>query len=238
MEPRTINNQNHLRKCGRLFTHYSLSQLSLLLVALVPTRLRCFIPKTIAPAYREVRAGMNALVKSCIATINRRVVCGLLIMLVGTPLAYCIYGFFERGGSRVPDWYHVNFWHFFFFLRFQISQVVFLTGLYIYMMESQKIKVLAIYHGFMLMALFQNVVAESNEDIWRGINWYLFGAFAVLCLTFYFMLDWLAKRKFHGEDRYIAREQGLLQVAFAMPAEQFRDNMVKNLNEKYEFQKQ
>lgn len=235
MEHRTIINQNTFLKCARLFTRYFSSQLLSPLAALVPNRIRCFIPMTIAPAFKDLHAGTLALVKSCTATINRRVVAGLLIMLIGTPLAYTIYTYFDRG-VKVSGWYHVNFWHLFFLIRFQVSQIVFFLGLYIYMMESHKIKILALYHGFVLMAITQNIFADSNDDIWQGMNWYLFSSFAVLSLSFYFLLDWLVKRKFHGEDRFAARVKGLYQIAFAVPAEEFREKMVETLKGKYELQ--
>ncbi len=180
-----------------------------LVFGLAQIRTRFSIPKMIVLAFREVHAGIVALVASF--TASRRIYVGLGVMLVVAPVSYHSFMLFDRGhhillaGIDMCGWYHHNYWHLFFLLRYQIAGVVFLTGLYLVLSKNPLAKFISVYMGFILMGLVLNIFAESNDDIWDTMNVALFGSGICLSLAFFFLIDWLAHRYFHRKLAFDAR---------------------------------
>lgn len=201
---------------------------------LAQIKIRFFIPKMIAHAYKAQHAGMVALVES--STVNKKILVGLAVMLAGAPLSYFTYGIFDRGYHPAEYWYHHNYWHLFFLIRYQIAQIVFLIGLYIALPQNSIKKFIAPYLGFVLMGITMNVVAESNDDIWDIMNITLWAAGIVLSLILFFLIDWLTWRKFHRVDAFEAREKGLYQIADDVTPEKFKSMVMETWRNKFEFQ--
>lgn len=131
---------------------------------------------------------------------------GLCVMFIAAPFSYCFYIFFE--GSRtvfIGDWFHSNLFHFFFLIRFQISGVIGLVGLYIYLEQDRRVKVLAPAIGFLLMSLVLNVFADSNDDVWDLGSFVLWGACTCLSLVILYGIDYFTWRKFHKQDGFERR---------------------------------
>lgn len=183
-------------------------------------------------ASRGVHAGLVALINS--STVNNRIYVGLGLMLVCAPLSYCTYAIFDRD-THIPSWYHINYFHLFFLIRFQIAFSVLFIGLYHYLGQSRRVKILSIPLGFLFMSIAVNVMAESNEDIWRIANISLWGAGICLSLTLFYGLDYFAWRKYHRADSFEARQKGLYQIADSVDAKKWKSMMMDTLRQKYEF---
>jgi len=183
--------------------------------------------------FKALSAGLLALVNS--TTVNKRIYVGLVLMLACAPLSYCSYALFEKDAPQLEGWFHYNHFHLFFLIRFQIAFSVFFIGLYHYLGKSRRVKILAIPLGFLFMSIAVNVMAESNEDIWRIANLSLWGAGICLSLTIFYGLDYFAWRKFHRADSFEAREKGLYQIAYDVDPEKFRSMVMETWRQKNEF---
>lgn len=155
-------------------------------------------------------------------------------MFVAAPVAYFAYAMFDRG-HHILGYYHHNYWHLFFLIRFQVSEVVFLIGLYILFSKSPYAKAISVKLGFVLMAMTMNIAAESNEEIWDTFNIYLWGAGVCFSLALFFLLDFMVWKKFHRIDSFDARQKGLYQIADSVDAEKWKSMMMETLRQKYEF---
>lgn len=195
---------------------------------------KSFTPKTIARAFKAQIAGILALVNLYSAKINRRILVGLVVMYVGATLFYFSYTVFDRE-RHILGWYHHNYWHLFFLIRYQISQIIFLIGFYIGLPQYSIKKAIAPYLGFLIMGMVLNITAESNDDIWDTMSlvWWLAGtAFSV---ALFLGLDHVAHRKYHRADSFDARQKGLYQIADSVDAEKWKSMMMETLRQKYEF---
>lgn len=199
---------------------------------LAQIKTRFFIPLMIVRAFRALHAGIVALILS--STANKRILCGLGLMLAGAPLVYFTYAIFDRE-HLVPGWYHHNYWHLFFLIRYQLAQIVFLIGLYIALPKTPITKFIAPYLGFVMMGIAINVMADSNDDIWDTLNVTLWAAGVVLSLTLFFLIDWLAHRKFHRVDAFEARLEGIFQISEDMPLDKIGSMFLTTWKAKKEF---
>jgi hypothetical protein len=186
----------------------------------------------IVHASKDLSAGLLALLFA--ATANRRIYFGLVLMFVCAPLAYCWYALFDRA-HHIPGWYHVNYFHLFFLIRVQLAFSVFLIGLYYFLPVDKRTKLLSIPLGYLLMSIAANVMATCNEDIWRIGSLSLFAAGVCLSLVLFFGLDYFTHRRFHQQDRYEARLEGIFQIAEDLPAEKVKSMFVTTWRERKEF---
>lgn len=182
--------------------------------------------------YRDLVAGLHALINA--STVNNKIYVGLILMLVVAPLSYCTYELFDRS-YHVPGWYHLNFFHLFFLIRFQIAFSVFFIGLYYYLPSEPRVKILSIPLGFLFMSIAINVMADSNDDIWRIANASLWAAGICLSLVIFYGLDYFSWRKFHRADAYEKRLDGIAQVADELPPEKVASMFVTTWRERREF---
>ena len=185
-----------------------------------------------APVFKEVHAGLVALVMA--TTVNRRIYVGLALMIVVAPLSYCWYALFDRA-HHIVGWYHVNYFHLFFLIRFQIAFSVFFIGLYNYLPRDPRTKVLAIPLGFLFMSIVVNVIATSNPDIWSIADLSLFGAGICLSLVIFFGLDYFVGRKFHRADAFDKRIDGIMEIADDLPADKVLSMFRTTWRERKEF---
>jgi hypothetical protein len=218
----------------RLSGWQSLLSFSEPLYCLVQSLHKSSILKTIVHVFKVANAGTVALVKSYTAKTNRRIAVGLGLMYVGATLFYFSYAVFDRE-RHILGYYHHNYWHLFFLIRYQISEIVFLIGLYIGLPQYSIKKGIAPYLGFLFMGLILNVTAESNADIWDTMSlvWWLVGT--ALSVALFLGLDHVAHRKFHREDSFDGRQKGLYQIGYDVDAEKWRSMMMETLRQKYEF---
>lgn len=186
----------------------------------------------IAPAFRALHAGLVALVMA--TTENLRIYVGLILMFAVAPGSYCWYKVFE-GAPRIHGWYHVNYFHLFFLIRFQIAFSFFLIGLYHYLPQDKRTKLLAIPLGFLLMSIAVSIGAESNDDIWRIADMQLFGAGVCFALVLFFGVDYFVWRKFHRADAFEKRLDGIAEVANDLPAEKVVSMFTTTWRERKEF---
>lgn len=186
----------------------------------------------IAHASKEVSVGLRALLLA--ATVNNRIYVGLILMFVAAPLSYCWYALFDRA-HHIHDWYHVNYFHLFFLIRFQIAFSVFFIGLYHYLPQDKRTKLLSIPLGFLLMSIAVNVMATSNEDIWRMADLQLFGAGICFALVLFFGVDYFVWRKFHRADAFEKRLDGIVEIANDLPAEKVVSMFTTTWRERKEF---
>jgi hypothetical protein len=186
----------------------------------------------IAPVFKEVHAGLVALMMA--ATVNRRIYVGLMVMFVGAPLSYCWYALFE-GAPRIPGWFHVNLYHLLFLIRFQIAFAVFFIGLYHYLPQDRRTKLLSIPLGFLFMSIVVNIMAKSNDDIHRIANLSIWAAGVCLSLVLFFGLDYFVWRKFHRADAFEKRLDGIAEIANDLPAEKVVSMFTTTWRERKEF---
>lgn len=186
----------------------------------------------IALAYKDLHAGLVALMMA--VTANRRIYFGLVIMFVCAPLAYCWYAMFDRA-HHIPGWYHVNYFHLFFLIRVQLGISVFLLGLYFFLPADKRTKLLSIPLGYFLMSIAANVMASSNEDIWRIGSVSLFAAGVCISLVLFFGLDYFTHRQFHRADAFEKRLEGIFQIADELPADKVKSMFVTTWRERKEF---
>lgn len=211
---------------------HSLLSFSEPLYLLVQSLQKSSILRMIAHVCKAPVVGAVVLVKSF--TANKRTLIGCGVMFIGAPLAYFAYAMFDRE-RLFTSWYHVNHWHLFFLIRYQISQVVFLIGLYILLSKHPLAKVISFQLGFVLMGLTLNVIAESNADIWDTMDVTLWAAGVGFSITLFLLIDYLAFRKFHRADSFEARQKGLYQIADDVDPVKWKSMMMETLRQKYEF---
>jgi hypothetical protein len=216
----------------RLSGWQSLLSFSEPLYCLVQSLHKSSILKTIVHVFKVANAGTVALVKSY--TANKRVLVGLVVMYVGATLFYFSYSLFDRE-RHILGYYHHNYWHLFFLIRYQVSQIVFMIGLYVMISKLPISKSIAPYLGFLFMGIYLNITADSNDDIWDTMNIYFWAAGTGLAVVLFLLIDWLTHRQFHQKDSFEPREKGLVEIAYDIDAETFRDKMVETLRKKYEF---
>jgi hypothetical protein len=187
----------------------------------------------IALAYKEVHAGLVALMMA--ATVNHRIYVGLVIMFVVAPLSYCWYALFDRA-LHIHGWYHVNYFHLFFLIRFQIAFSVFLIGLYHFLPKEPRVKILAIPLGFLFMSIAVNVMATSNADIWRIADLSLWAAGACLSMVIFYASDYLTHRKFHQADAFEKRFDTIAQAEGMLPLDKIGSMFLMTHKERKAFQ--
>jgi hypothetical protein len=218
---------------SKLFSGWqSLLSFSEPLYLLVQSLQKSSILRTIAHVFKAQLAGIVALIKSY--TANKRILVGLVVMYVGAALAYFSYELFDRQHHYI-GWFHHNWWHLFFLLRYQVSQIIFLVGLYIALPKESVKKAIAPYLGFIIMGLILNVAAESNDDVWDTMDLTIWFACAALSIAIFIILDFLTHRRFHQKDSFEAREKGLEQIAYDVDAEKFRSMVLEVWKKKREF---
>lgn len=186
----------------------------------------------IALAFKGVHAGLIALMMA--ATVNYRIYVGLATMLVLAPLSYCSYAIFDRA-QHIAGWYHHNYFHLFFLIRFQIAFAVFLIGLYHFLPKDNRVKILSIPLGFLFMSIALNVLADSNDDIWRVADISLWAAGVCLSMVIFYLSDYLTHRKFHRADAFDKRLDGIAQIAEDLPAEKVVSMFLTTWRERKEF---
>jgi hypothetical protein len=181
---------------------------------------------------KAAHAGLVALMMA--ATANRRIYVGLGLMFVAAPLSYCWYALFE-GAPRIHGWYHVNYFHLFFLIRFQLAFSVFFIGLYHYLPQDKRTKLLSIPLGFLFMSIVVNIIAKSNDDIHRIGSLSLWAAGVCLSLVLFFGLDYLVWRKFHRADAFEKRLDGIVEIANDLPADKVVSMFTTTWRERKEF---
>jgi hypothetical protein len=221
-------------RCEKLLSNfcYLLWQLPPSGVSSLLVKMKQLSLKWIALAFKEVNAGLVALVMA--ATVNHRIYVGLVTMLVCAPLSYCSYAVFDRA-HIIEGWYHVNYFHLFFLIRFQIAFAVFLIGLYHYLPKDNRVKILSIPLGFLFMSIVLNVIADSNDDIWRVADISLWAAGVCLSMVIFYLSDYLTHRKFHRADAFDKRLDGIAQIAEDLPAEKVVSMFLTTWRERKDF---
>lgn len=188
-----------------------------------------------AHVFREATAILSVLKTS--KGVNWRIYTGLAVMFIAAPLSYCTYFIYQGGQSEFIDgWYHSNFYHFFFLIRFQLAGIISLIGLYFYLEQDRRVKILVFHLGFLGMSLILNVLADSNDDI-RGIgNFILFGSCVALAFTILKGIDYFAWRKFHKEDAFSSRLRTIYNGSEHLSDKEIADSFRTTMREKIEFE--
>jgi hypothetical protein len=187
-----------------------------------------------AHVFKGVFAGLDALVLAIVS--NKRKYVGLLLMFGISPISYCTYDLlFSYQDLQVIGWFHYNFFHFFFLVRWPLAAIVWLVGLFHYLPKDRGVKVLAFPLGWCFMALFQSVMADSNEDVWEVVNIILLGAGISFALMIFLFLDYFIWRKFHREDAFEKRFEGIYRVHEDLPLDKIGSMFIQTMHEKKNF---
>jgi hypothetical protein len=218
----------------------STSQVRVLFSRVLPTRKSSLGKQTertlqcIVLAFREAFAGLAAL--SLTLRSNQRKYVGLLLMFGISPISYCTYDLlFSYQDLPVIGWFHYNFFHFFFLVRWPLAAIVWLVGLFHYLPKDRGVKVLAFPLGWCFMALFQSVMADSNEDVWEVVNIILLGAGISFALMIFLFLDYFIWRKFHREDAFEKRFEGIYRVHEDLPLDKIGSMFIQTMHDKKNF---
>lgn len=190
--------------------------------------LRSFQEKALsfsALVFRGLYVGLAARVQSILQAENRRALIGGVLMLVVAPVSYVIYWFFDRE-QHVAGWFHYNWFHFFFLLRFQIAAAFWILGSYLYIPASNRTKIFAFALGFVLMSIGLNIMASKNEDIWNIVNWYLFAAGILLSLVIFYGMDFMI---YNWSHRIRKVEASWEQLGLVVDDEDFDDAKFRNM---------
>lgn len=222
---------------------YSLWQLPLqgLQSGLAQITTRFYIPKTIVHVYKDLLAGIVALVKSF--TASRRIYVGLGVMMVVAPLSYYSFMLFDKGhhirlaGIDICGWFHHNYWHLFFLIRFHIGAIVFLNGLYLVLSKNPLAKFISVVVGFITMDMIGNILAKNNDDICDTFSLNMLAAGIAVSIVFFLLIDWLTHRKFHRADAFDARIELIYQNGDDFGAEKAWSMFKTAYREKKEFER-
>lgn len=194
---------------------------------------RSFWSGTIAPALRDLLAGLDAISKTL--DVNRRIYWGLGSMGVVAPLSACVYLLFDR---TVEDeaWYHLNYFHFFFLIGPHLFQFFCLIGAFLLFPEnSKRAFTLIIPTGYVLAKILWLSSVTSNAEFWAVVPAAFVLTGFLISAVLFLMLNWLTWRQFHGADAYDARLKGIYRVSKDLPAEKVVSMFQQTMMEKEAF---
>lgn len=232
---------NHIRKCES--TLKSSDWRSLLsspgrLIRVKMSRLNLRTHRTVVRVAREVLVGLDALLLSLGAQINKRILIGVGLMGVAAPLVSCFYMLFDKAAFD-ETWYHASYFHLFLLLGPSLFILTCLIGaFFLFPAGSKRAYALSVPAGFTVGKILWLIQCTSNADFYSVVplSFVLIGA--LISVFIFVAIDWLAYNKFHREDAFEARMTGIVNLADDFDDAKFK-SMVKTVwREKKAFRKQ
>lgn len=188
-------------------------------------------------AARAFRIALRALALS--ATASKRIYAGLGFVGIVTPLASCFYLLFNQS-VRIEGWYHLNNFYLFMLLGPYLSGLALTIGVFLLFPPNVKraytLIIPAAYFIGKIIWLYQT---ETNAEYWTVPSWPFFAVGACIAVVIFLLSDWICKRKFHGEDRFEARLDGIIShlTDEDVSAEKFRSLVRTTWRERKEFKR-
>jgi hypothetical protein len=165
-----------------------------------------------------------------------RVLSGVFLIGVVAPLAETIYTLFDYN-DQVPAevWYYQSMYWLFLCLGPYIDKIITFAGLYFILVhEPNKLKtyILAYPIGLAIAKILWLVQVDSDLDFHAVAPWQYLVAGLLLAIVLIFTIEYFVWYDNHRVRAVKARKAGIQNIAYHIPAEQFREKALETL--KYE----
>jgi hypothetical protein len=222
---RSISNSQHNKECGRSYSQL----LSLEVWWHVLSDALQMIQQKIGQSLRNVKnrkfftmilarvAQVDAALKVIVSTrtVNARLLAGLVLVGIITPIADIFYTFLPEGRVPQAEWYYESYYWLFLCLGPYIQILTGLIGVYLIMFPSwnRKAYLFIAPLGFALTKIVWLWNVDSHEEFLQvpPVAYFIY----TFCFTGLVMVlsDYLAWRKYHRADAHERRMDGLCQIA-------------------------
>lgn len=192
--------------------------------------------KVATAAGRDVLHGLHALAIS--AVINKRILLGLGVVGVVTPLSACMYMLFDQT-VQVQNWYHVNNFYLFMLLGPYLAGTFLTMGVFfLFPRESKRAYILIAPLSYLIGKILWLYLTTSNAQYWSVPHWSFFAIGACISVVLLISLDWLTWRFFHRELAFEKRFELIAANREKFGMDQIGAMFLKTWDERKNFQKQ
>lgn len=168
-----------------------------------------------------------------------RVLTGVLLYGVCAPLAEMAYTWMDKTDT-VPAkvWYYESWFMLFLCLGPFLDKIITVTGLYLIFIH-EKTKVLSFLTAWPIGLAVAKIIwllqVTSHEEF-HSVTPYLYVTYGVLiAIAYVALLNYLVWFKFHRKDSIEPRMDGVVQIAYDIDANKFRDSVVTTWKNKQRY---
>jgi hypothetical protein len=184
-------------------------------------------------AVKDALTGLDALLSS--ASTNARILIGLGLVGIVTPLSACTHLLFDQN-DFVEKWYHVNNFYLFMLLGPYLAGFFLTLGVFfLFPKDSKRAYILIVPMAYLIGKIGWLYFTTTNAEYWAVPHWSFFAMGACISMVIFMSAEWLMWRKFHRADSFEARQKGLYQIADDVDSDKWKSMMMETLRQKYEF---